>query len=158
MSNPVTDTSTEPADLEDLEALLDLEKACFAPERRESPASVRRSILSTHQELWVLRQGDTLVASMTLRIFPKTLRIYSLAVSPDFRGRGLGERLVRHAYDRACSLRIPRLTLEVDAADERLQHLYLRLGYSYSQTLPDYYGLGQSAYRYVQILPPPPTP
>ena len=158
MSHPVTEACPEPARLEDLEALLALEESCFPPVRRESRGGVKRSLLSPHQEVWVLRSGGTLMASMTLRIFRKTLRLYSLAVSSECRGRGLGERLVRHATARACTLHIPRLSLEVDAADERLQKLYRRLGFTYSGTLPDYYGPGHDACRYVQILPSPPTP
>ncbi|MEX2607748.1 MAG: GNAT family N-acetyltransferase [Kiritimatiellia bacterium] len=158
MSLSVNETSPEPARLKDLEALMALEESCFAPERRESRGSVRRSLLSPCQEVWVLRRGDRLTAAMTLRIFRKTLRLYSLAVSAEFRGRGLGEQLVRHAALRAGDLHISRLTLEVDAGDERLQGLYLRLGYHCHQSLPDYYGPGLAAYRYIQILSPPPTP
>jgi ribosomal protein S18 acetylase RimI-like enzyme len=158
MSPTLHDPRPESADLEDLEDLIVLEQSGFAPERRESRGSVRRSLLSSRQEIWVFREEEVLLAAMTLRIFPKTLRIYSLAVAPDFRGRGLGERLIHHAADRARALRIPRLTLEVDAADARLQSLYLRLGYCFQQSLPGYYGPGHAAYRYVQILPPPPTP
>lgn len=158
MSQPVTETYPEPARLEDLEALMALEASCFPPARRDGRSCVRRSLLSPHQEVWVLRSEDVLMASMTLRIFRKTLRLYSLAVSTGFRGRGLGERLLQHATSRARTLHIPKLSLEVDAADERLQILYLRLGFTYSQSLPNYYGPGHDAYRYVQFLPPPPTP
>lgn len=158
MSHPPTETCPEPARLEDLEALMALEASCFSPARQESRSGVRRSILSPHQELWVLRGNGRVAASMTLRKFRKTLRLYSLAVSPEFRGRGFGEYLVRHAAERAGVLRIPRLSLEVDAAEERLQRLYLRLGFTCHQRLPHYYGPGHDAFRFVRILPRPPTP
>lgn len=146
--------STEPqaALPKDLPALLALEQSLFSEERQESRAGLRRSLHSAHQEVWVIREGAGLLGSMTLRLYPKSLRIYSLAVARHQQGRGLGDVLMKKAASRARSLGKISLRLEADAANERLMHWYQGLGFQLESVLPDYYGPGTSAWRMVKFL------
>ncbi|MGA0369231.1 MAG: GNAT family N-acetyltransferase [Kiritimatiellia bacterium] len=153
MSPPTTSVSIEIAVPADLDRLFALEQQAFPAPRQESRAGILRSIQSPHQELWVMEgKGFGLAGSMTLRLSPKSLRIYSIAIDPRMPGRGLGERFLTHAEARAAGLRKTSIRLEADARNLRLLNWYARRGYHFFQRLEDYYGPGSCAHRLVKTL------
>jgi [ribosomal protein S18]-alanine N-acetyltransferase len=145
----------DPACTADLPALHALEAALFPPERQESLGGIKRSLASPHQEVWVIREGDILISSMTLRLYPKSLRVYSLAIARQHQGRGLGEVMMKKAASRARALGKSALRLEADANNARLIQWYLGQGYHFLSVLPDYYGPGTAAQRMVKSLENP---
>ena len=140
---------------DDLAALLDLEALSFPPERRESRASWRRSLLSPHQSVWIARAGAVAAAAMTLRLHPAAARIFSIAVHPAHRGAGLGSALMRRAFAEARRHGARRLTLEAEADDRRLVDWYAGCGFAPVRRLPDYYGPGIDGVRMMCCLPCP---
>ncbi len=52
-----------------------------------------------------------------------------LGIRPDFRGKGLGDRLIRHLLDQARSRKSPVAVLDVSVENPRAQALYERLGF-----------------------------
>ena len=58
------------------------------------------------------------------------LNIHDLAVLPDWRGRGVGRRLLAAAEDRARQRGCCKLTLEVQDDNGRARALYLSFGFS----------------------------
>lgn len=88
-----------------------------------------------------------ILASVVVRIFDKSLRIYSVAVSKSARGNGYGQLMISHAIDRAKALGKTTTSLEVDAANPQLIDWYTRCGFRTVQTLPDYYGEGLHGLR-----------
>ncbi len=61
---------------------------------------------------------------------PGSLYISSVAVFPDYRGRGIGNRLLAAARERAKEIELPRLSLICFERNESALRLYLRLGYT----------------------------
>lgn len=57
------------------------------------------------------------------------LNIHDLAVLPDYRGRGIGRRLLEATHRRAAELGCCKVTLEVREDNHRAQGLYRSLGY-----------------------------
>jgi len=55
--------------------------------------------------------------------------IYSLAVLPDYRRRGLGSRLMRHAEARLKRLGCAKINLQITQENEAVAAFYLKLGY-----------------------------
>jgi ribosomal protein S18 acetylase RimI-like enzyme len=55
--------------------------------------------------------------------------IYSLAVLPDYRGRGVGSRLMRHAEERLKRLGCPKINLQILQGNESVEAFYRKLGY-----------------------------
>lgn len=149
LSRPNQPVIAKPADLPALEAL---ESLVFTPERQESRRGLARSLKSPFQEVWVVRGPQRIVASTTLRLHPKSLRVYSLAVHPDCRGQGLGELLMEKTLKRARTLKKSFIRLEADAGNPRLISWYQRLGYHFVCEIPAYYGPGTSAHRLQKIL------
>ncbi len=62
----------------------------------------------------------------------KLINIHDLAVSPDFRGKGVGGALLKAVEERAAETGCCRVTLEV-REDNRARNLYERFGYEYGE-------------------------
>ncbi len=57
------------------------------------------------------------------------LNVHDLAVLPEFRGQGIGRRLLEETHRRAAELGCCKVTLEVRQDNHRAQRLYRSLGY-----------------------------
>jgi glutathione synthase/RimK-type ligase-like ATP-grasp enzyme/ribosomal protein S18 acetylase RimI-like enzyme len=137
------------SDLNDLQAV---EQACFDITRRSSRRSLVNSLNSPFQQIWVATVKDenaeeSTAGVMILHHHVHTLRIYSIAVSAEYRGQGIGSRLLKHAYQLSQERRYEHLSLEAEKADERLILWYESHGFKTILSLPDYYAPGQHAVR-----------
>ena len=65
--------------------------------------------------------------------------ITTIAVAPEYRGRGIGELLLNGLIDQALALNTDMLTLEVRVSNLVAQQLYLKYGFRASGTRPRYY-------------------
>jgi ribosomal-protein-alanine N-acetyltransferase len=65
--------------------------------------------------------------------------ITTIAVVPEYRGRGIGELLLNGLIDQALALHTDMLTLEVRVSNIVAQQLYLKYGFRTSGTRPRYY-------------------
>jgi ribosomal protein S18 acetylase RimI-like enzyme len=137
-----------PAHPSDLPVLLKLEAASFETVRRDSPRSIGHGLRSPSQEIWIAEDGDNVVASMSLRFAGRVCRIHSLAVVPDWRGTGIGRRLVELARQRASDRGSRCIHLEADSRSQKLLSWYEKLGYLKTARLEDYYEPGWDAIRY----------
>ena len=141
------------AEISDLLFLQFLERTVFSADRRESPDSLRRSVCSPHQEVWLMLDGDhSPIAAMTVRFRERSGRIYSLGVLPEAQGKGAGRELLGWAESRAQERGCRQVTLEMDLANEGLARLYRSQGYSDQKCLPDYYGENQPGLRMAKVL------
>lgn len=140
------------ADRKDLDALYGLELLCFEPRRRDARRTLEEAF-DHGREVWVIECRGKIRASLFLRPVKKTLRIYSIATFPSYRGMGFGRLLLEKAMDQARSGGFDRLSLEADAASESLLSWYERFGFVRHQFLPDFYGAGGDAWRLRLSLP-----
>lgn len=76
-----------------------------------------------------------------------SIRIYSLAVLPAFRGVGAGRQLVQHAIELARQTERVSVTLEADRRDAVLTRWYEGFGFNTYRVLQDYYSVGRHAVR-----------
>lgn len=65
--------------------------------------------------------------------------VTTIAVAPEYRGRGIGELLLNGLIDQALALNTDLLTLEVRISNIVAQQLYLKYGFRPSGTRPRYY-------------------
>jgi ribosomal-protein-alanine N-acetyltransferase len=65
--------------------------------------------------------------------------VTTIAVAPEYRGRGIGELLLNGLIDQALTLNTDLLTLEVRVSNIVAQQLYLKYGFRPSGTRPRYY-------------------
>jgi [ribosomal protein S18]-alanine N-acetyltransferase len=145
------------AAIEDLDDLVALEHLSFAPDRRR---------ISRRQWSYLVRRGSgvtfvalegpsgygpnsNLVAALvaTHREGGSTLRVYSLAVHPDARRRGLARLLLSEveAYGRERGFQ--RVYLEVAVDNAPAIALYCSAGFATRSRLAHYYGFDEDGWR-----------
>jgi [ribosomal protein S18]-alanine N-acetyltransferase len=138
------------ATMRDHDALRALEDAAFQPWRQASRRSLRRSLVSPRQSVWMIdhpgRTGEA-AALLVLWHHRIRLRVYDVATHPDVRGQGLGWHLMRHAERLAKEQGCADVSLEADAKDLPLIAWYERQGYAVVERLPGFYVGGRPAVR-----------
>ena len=134
------------ANLDDLDALCELENACFDTAQRQPRRALKRSLTSAFQRVYFLEEINQLMGAITLFVYKNSVRLYSIAVHPDFQGQGLGKTLMTFLIQESQALKMKECTLEVDLAHEALVRFYQKFGFEITKTLPDYYGLGRDAF------------
>jgi len=127
----------------DLDAIVALEAECFAPADRFPRRAWRRLLSPTCRgsaRIWLAERDGGVLGSICwlLRAGSGVARMYSLAVSPRARGRGLGRLLVTASAARLPA-RVATLALEVRADNAAALALYCGLGFVETQRLPEYY-------------------
>lgn len=139
------------AGLNDLDFLETLEKRCFPLAIQSDRRSLRLSLNSKSQEVWLaeLEEDGVLISvgAMILHIHPKSIRIYSIAVLPEHQGKGAGDILLRHAISTAHHRGLEQVSLEADSGNESLVRWYSKHGFIIERTLPDYYSPGTHAVK-----------
>ncbi len=78
---------------------------------------------------WVAEQSGCLVGMLVLWLVLDEAHIATLATHPDYRRRGIGERLLTTALDAARAEGAKRAFLEVRAGNLAAQAMYAKLGF-----------------------------
>lgn len=144
------------AEISDLGFLSTVEKLSFNPHRQNNSKSLRLSTISTFQEVWIAEYKEKgikiPVADAILYPHKRTLRIYSIAVMPEFRGKGIGHLFIEKIKEIARSKGCLSISLEADYENKNLVKWYSDHGFSVKEHLNDYYGPGENAVRmYIPI-------
>lgn len=140
---------------EDLDALVAIENRSFTADRF-SRRSFRYLLTRANAETLVFEEEGEVLGYVTLLFNTGTslARLYSLAVDPDTRGRGLGTQLIEAAEAVARDRDCITLRLEVRSDNPESIRLYEKLGYRRFGSLPDYYEDHMDALRYEKSLAP----
>lgn len=126
-----------PATLWDLNGVRQLERLSF--ELDSWPLIEMIGVLSLpNLERWKAMHGDKLVGFVAADIRRKQSLawIATIAVHPDYRGRGIGDRLLELAEQRSG---MPRMRLSVRQSNQAAQRLYQKRGYLQIDVWPRYY-------------------
>ncbi|ROM83258.1 ribosomal-protein-alanine acetyltransferase [Pseudomonas brassicacearum] len=148
------------ASMPDIDALAALEQQCFALDRL-SPRNFHWMINRANASLILAEQGGQL-AGYALLLFHRGTslgRLYSIAVSPAWRGHGLGQQLLEQAQAGALARNCAWLRLEVRPDNPAAIRLYEANGYRRFALVEDYYEDHAQALRYEKRIlrdaPPP---
>jgi len=140
--------TVEPATLDHLESLLELEEQCFSTDRL-SRRSMRRFLISEHSVFLVaLQQGRCI--GYALIIFhrgTRLARLYSIAVGSQWRGQGIASKLLIQGETEAQRRGAFYFRLEVNNTNEKAISLYHSLGFREFGLLQDYYDDHSDALR-----------
>lgn len=134
---------------DDLDALEALEKATFDSDRL-SRRSLRRWIDSDHAAFLVAEKEKQLCGYVLLILHRGTslARLYSIAVSADHSGQGIGKQLMQAAEDAAWHAGRVTIRLEVRRDNPGAIHLYENMGYQRFGEYRNYYEDHEDALRY----------
>lgn len=137
------------ATLEDVPALCELlarlftQEADFKPDVQKQAQGLRLIIGEPSRgQLFVLRIGNCVVGMVSLLRTVSTAEggevfwLEDMIVADEFRGRGFGSELLRHAIEFARQQRVSRITLLTDLENEPAQRFYERHGFKASAMTP----------------------
>jgi len=155
MTNTITLREANKNDLSDLHSL---EQQCFSTDRL-SRRSFRHWLQSDHCTFIAAISDHTLVGYCLIIFFRGTTlaRLYSIAVSPDFRGRGIAESLIKEGEQRARDCGRLFLRLEVDTENKGAIRLYEKMGYRPFGVYHCYYEDNHDALRMQKCIRPVPA-
>jgi ribosomal protein S18 acetylase RimI-like enzyme len=116
----------------DESAVCALWKDVFAyPEPRNDPATVIRQKLACQRELFFVAVLDGAVVGTVMGGYDGHRGwIYSLAVSPAVRRRGIGAALIRHVERALAQRGCPKVNLQVLASNPAAVGFYKKVGYA----------------------------
>ncbi len=139
----------------DIDALCEIEDQSFEIDRLNRRA-FKRFVGSETARLCVACT-DGGVVGYALVIFRRNValaRLYSLAVSPHWRGQGIGQQLITRAEELSLDFGAPILRLEVSQKNDRAISLFHAAGYREFALYPDYYPDHSDALRMEKVLVP----
>jgi ribosomal protein S18 acetylase RimI-like enzyme len=137
----------------DIAALVDLEHRVFATDRL-SRRSLQRFLRSNTAQVIVADEGGRLAAAAVVLFRPRSTvaRLYSIAVTPQMTGRGIGPRLLEAAEDAALARNCGSMRLEVHETNHAAISRYRKSGYREFGRHPNYYDDGGDALRFEKNL------
>lgn len=143
------DMSVRPGTREDLESVLALENLSF-PEDRLSRRALARFLAKPERPVLVAACGASVVGFVVLSLDRRAdaCRLYSFAVDPACRGRGVGRELLTAAERFSRAHGLSKLRLEVRYDNAPALALYERLGFEEAGRFPGYYSDGGEALKY----------
>ena len=143
------------ANLGDLESLIAIEKRAFEIDRFSRRTF--RYLLSKANAVTLIDEEDGKPAGYAMLLFntgTSLARLYSLAVDPDWQGKGIGRALIQATEDNAIAHGSVTMRLEVRADGQHARTLYESQGYRQIGSVEDYYEDGMQAIRYEKRLTP----
>ncbi|MDI6917669.1 MAG: ribosomal protein S18-alanine N-acetyltransferase [Thermoplasmatales archaeon] len=134
------------ATIQDLDEICRIEKLCFKKERYSEEFILY--LLENQNNYSAVFEENKKIAGYIIASFHKnTARIISLAVHPAHRKKGIGEKLLNSAEEKAKKLKMKNITLEVAKENMDAVNFYLSKRYKIDGLIKDYYGIGKGAYR-----------
>lgn len=127
----------------DLNALVELENKVFAYDQLQRRSF--KNFINSKNDLWVCEVNQIVVGYILVlkRKGSKKQRIYSLAISPECQGQGLGRILLSHVLKHTQG--IETISLEVKVDNAGAIRLYESLGFIQSGRVAGFYSDGTDA-------------
>jgi [ribosomal protein S18]-alanine N-acetyltransferase len=132
------------AHLDDLPAIMLLERAGFPAAEQWSERSWRGELLGEHRTILIARAQHP-VGVITIKSVGELADLHRLVVEPHSRRRGIGADLVRAGLEVMRQQGVREVILDVAYDNESAIALYQRLGFEQLSARTDYYGPGQQA-------------
>lgn len=129
-----------PVSISHLDALITLEHTCFTSDQI-SRRSFKRFIHNKQSVFLVAVANDEIVGYLLTIFYRGTLlaRLYSMAVSPDFRGKGIARTLMEQGEIAAQEKGALYYRLEVNTQNTSAINLYHALGFKEFKLIKHYY-------------------
>lgn len=126
----------------DLDQILELEHKCFTlPWTKEAFYNeLHHNQFATY---FVLEEDEKIVGYCGTWIVIDEAHITNIAVLPEYRGKGLGEKLLKNMIDHCKEKGIETMTLEVRVSNIAAQSLYKKFGFQEGAMRKNYYSDNQ---------------
>src|SRR5574344_359784 len=146
-------TGVKKATSTDLDAVVAIENDCFADDRF-SRRQLGYLITKAQGACFIISQNNSVKAyiSVIYKNNTSNLRIYSIAVLPEARGRGFGQMLIDKSKTLAREQHCSKITLEVKTTNAGALALYKKNGFQINGIITNYYHDGTAAYHMILNL------
>jgi ribosomal protein S18 acetylase RimI-like enzyme len=143
------------ASLDDLNDLVDLENRCFETDKLNR-RQFRHLLTKGNAAILVADDNGKLLGNVVVLFSRGTsmARLYSIAVAPEARGKGIARAMVEAAEAAAHEHECAYMRLEIRKDNQDSIGLFTRLGYHRFGELSDYYDDHMDAWRYEKTLSP----
>ncbi len=144
-----------PAELRDVDALVAIENRCFTTDRLSRRSF--RHILTRGHAATLLEEEAGAIRGYVMVLFhvgTSLARLYSIAVAPEWRRRGIGPALIEAAERAAKEEGCVSMRLEIRRDNAASIALFRRFGYRQFGTYADYYEDHMEALRFEKTLVP----
>lgn len=141
------------ARLEDLPQLTALEQRCFSEDRLARRQF--RHLLTKGNSAVLVAEADGRILGNTVLLFSRTTansRLYSIAIDPEMRGRGIARRLVEAAETETWKRERSWIRLEIRKDNLPSINLFQSLGYRRFGEYGNYYADHMDAWRFEKQL------
>lgn len=138
------------AQIADIDFLVKLENESFPAFQRNNKQNIRHSLQSNFQEIMIAEVKDKTkesVGALTLFKYNKALRIYSIAILPQYQNKGFGDYLLKHVFEFANRQQYEKILLEVSTSNDKLINWYQSKGFTALNIKPDYYAKNRDALK-----------
>jgi len=144
--------------LGDLEDLAALDRLCFEPGISYTRSELRFHVTHPGGATFVAESDGRLSGFIVGRAESATAgHVITIDVFPDARRKGVGTALLSALHEDFSARQLQVIYLEVDRSNLGAGAFYRGLGYTWLETLEDYYGPGRDADRLVCVLDPDPS-
>lgn len=126
-----------PMGAEDIPQVVQLENEIFS--RPWSEESFRTAVDNPDNLYYVAKSGEGVVGYVGIWGMPPEGEVCNVAVSPGYRGRHIGKKLMEAGLEQALKKEITRLFLEVRASNTAAKNLYKSLGFQETGVRRGYY-------------------
>ena len=132
---------------EDLDALYQLDAACFPAGVAYSRDELESFIRHRNSRTWVAHEGDEIAGFLVAqKLSREVLHVITIDVKEAWRRRGVGNALMDAAEAWARAQRLKFASLETAENNTAAQAFYRRRGYQKLGRVNDYYGRGSAAW------------
>jgi ribosomal protein S18 acetylase RimI-like enzyme len=141
---------------DDFSALYAVEERCFEPRFRFGRGYMQHLLKGAESAAWVAEE-DGVMAGFAIVALNRNLRkdggyLQTIEVLPEFRSRGIGEKLLSLAEVSVLTRSVQTMSLHVDEDNDSAIRLYERCGYRRRGRKDNFYARGRSALLYVKQL------
>ncbi|RLE47697.1 MAG: ribosomal-protein-alanine N-acetyltransferase [Candidatus Methanomethylicota archaeon] len=138
--------------LKDLDEIYEIEKASFND--LFYPKSVLKNLIILYGKLFIIAEvkGKIIGYVIARKKNRSTAHLVSIAVTPSYRGMGIGKKLLNEIINKLAKNGATQITLEVEVNNKPAIHLYKDRGFEVVSEIKNYYGSGRHAYRMILKL------
>ncbi len=129
--------------LTDVQTLVELENSTFLSDKISKKQFVYN--INEQKYFFITKTQNSLAGYILCFEYKKTIRVYSLAVSKNYQGQGIGKKLLEYILNNSDK----NISLEVNTNNLIAISLYQKLGFVINKKINNYYENGDAAYKMI---------